>query len=1019
MKNKIQKITIVAISVIIVILMLLVKVMFEPVYADDSPNIQEGWYNNYEYTGNEQVFEVPKTGEYLLEVWGAQGGATREGIGGKGGYSYGKVFLNAGEKLYIQVGGNGLNHLGYNGGGMGEREKDNTYNYGGGASHIAINSGLLMHLENVNDKVLIVAGGGGGGERPNVSGGAGGGGNSDGQPGGAWEGYIDGEYFNYTEFVAEGGKQYEGGKYGNNYDNWSESKGMPGTFGKGGDAYDHQYALNNDYMENGFKDYGGGGGSGWYGGGGIDWAGGGGGGSGHLSDKLYECGGDNGVRYGDGYAKITFLKIAECQIKVKYLKYDPNNDIWNEINEDIYNRISVGSSFNVPNGNCPWGYHLDRKDIDIYYVTENKTINVYYYPNKVFLDVNGELDGIYSGELTGYGTFDLYISGNKVASNVDDYYNTELLYGQSFEIKNITANTGRSYSGVIEGSLSGYLTDNVNVRLRFRTKEYLQTTHHYLYNARTKEWEEWLIDYDDTLYGDKYVPVYQDPPDGYYGYYKSQETEVTITCDNDFYVYYYPKSFTLDVNGYLDGEYFGWIDGYGSFDIYINDTLVNQGVSDFYSTDLLYGQTYSIKNIIAYDGHKYNGVYNGYLEGNITDNTYVELSFETLSYTQTVNHYKWNAINSAWDYWTSVSENIKYGNVYVPQYKEAPTGYHTHSRSYDSGKVVTNEYTYGVYYYPNTYTITFDANGGNCEYITKEILFGGYVGSLPYAMREGCELKGWFVTPHLFINDANVDENVNEYTVYNQTENTTIYAGWKDITAPQIEIKPANQLSSDFEILWKNNPVNINVIVTDTGFAGIEKVLIESIDESKVLLERNYAGETMNDQINITIGNKEKFIYEGEYLWKIIVIDKAGNKSEKSFKTKLDYTPPVIMDIDGEFDSNGRLLTQTAYQYFDKDNFIWQKAFDEKESVNVVSGVKEITLSYISNPDLYIDDVKTPNIKSAPFEIKYDFNKNTDNEFGILLCAKDYAGNESVRVIVTTNGFNRMFRRVMPRENYD
>lgn len=121
----------------------------------------------FEYTGDYQTFTAPYTGYYNLEVWGAEGGGSRlsgntaSGIGGKGGYSSGVVRLQAGEKLYIYIGGqggsndNGIATGGYNGGGSGYGSGNSEPgNGGGGATDIRINGTTLYNR-------LIVAGGGG------------------------------------------------------------------------------------------------------------------------------------------------------------------------------------------------------------------------------------------------------------------------------------------------------------------------------------------------------------------------------------------------------------------------------------------------------------------------------------------------------------------------------------------------------------------------------------------------------------------------------------------------------------------------------------------------------------------------------------------------------------------------------------------------------------------------------------------------------------------------------------------
>lgn len=131
----------------------------------------------YTYSGSIQEFIVPVTGLYKLEVWGAKGGnSKRSGIGGSGGYSKGHTILKEGTQLYVVAGGGT-----YNGGGT--VVPGSEAGYGGGATHIALRTGLLSTLNNHLNDVLIIAGGGGGGgavaqsdiNRYNANGGAGGG----------------------------------------------------------------------------------------------------------------------------------------------------------------------------------------------------------------------------------------------------------------------------------------------------------------------------------------------------------------------------------------------------------------------------------------------------------------------------------------------------------------------------------------------------------------------------------------------------------------------------------------------------------------------------------------------------------------------------------------------------------------------------------------------------------------------------------------------------------------------------
>ena len=130
-----------------------------------------------------------------MEIWGAQGGNSfgyisetgetsepNQHAGGLGGYSSGNYTSLVGKNLYIVVGGSGKktsyrsysasvivepNGGGYNGGGSipetaPDQHGDCYCGGGGGATHIALASGLLENLSGELNSILLVAGGGGG-----------------------------------------------------------------------------------------------------------------------------------------------------------------------------------------------------------------------------------------------------------------------------------------------------------------------------------------------------------------------------------------------------------------------------------------------------------------------------------------------------------------------------------------------------------------------------------------------------------------------------------------------------------------------------------------------------------------------------------------------------------------------------------------------------------------------------------------------------------------------------------------
>ena len=254
----------------------------EKLEADDACYIDfvtNGETKEYDYTGNIEVFTAPTTSEYILEVWGSEGGSYNTTyIGGYGGYSTGIVSLTKGEKLYIVVGGKGTNNStletipgGYNGGGTGSGSANLVYSSsGGGATHISKASGLLNTLSNNISDIIIVAGGGGGTsfQTGPYSGNGGSGGGYTGNNG-------TNTQSNYV--YGSGGSQTAGGSSGGGSKVNNEDRGLKGSFGQGGNG----------------QHYSGGGGGGFYGGGASNQAGAGGGsgyiGNSLLSNKVMYC----------------------------------------------------------------------------------------------------------------------------------------------------------------------------------------------------------------------------------------------------------------------------------------------------------------------------------------------------------------------------------------------------------------------------------------------------------------------------------------------------------------------------------------------------------------------------------------------------------------------------------------------------------------------------------------------------------------------------------------------------------
>ena len=127
----------------------------------------------------------------------------------------------------------------------------------------------------------------------------------------------------------------------------------------------------------------------------------------------------------------------------------------------------------------------------------------------------------------------------------------------------------------------------------------------------------WSLDPGDVYYtinriGDATEVLYYCNRGAHNGYWK---------CGWAYIPYYY-----LDLNGYLDQNSVGNLDGYGCADVYVNGNKLGENVTDF-CRQFPGGSTYEIKNVRAYNGFTYKGVQSGSLSGEITGNVEVRLSF--------------------------------------------------------------------------------------------------------------------------------------------------------------------------------------------------------------------------------------------------------------------------------------------------------------------------------------------------------------------------------------------------------
>lgn len=139
-------------------------------------------------------------------------------------------------------------------------------------------------------------------------------------------------------------------------------------------------------------------------------------------------------------------------------------------------------------------------------------------------------------------------------------------------------------------------------------------------------------------------------------------------------------------------------------------------------------------------------------------------------YVQTVCHYRYEAHLGEWIKFASVSEQKVKGEAYTPAYMTPPEGYG--KDHIDGSYIVEGDRESGAYYTPVSYTLYFDANGGECKTGSKPVVYGEAYGELPTASRLGYRFQGWFTEPNGGKRTAGSDR-------YLVPEDSTLYAHWE------------------------------------------------------------------------------------------------------------------------------------------------------------------------------------------------------------------------------------------------
>ena len=210
---------------------------------------------------------------------------------------------------------------------------------------------------------------------------------------------------------------------------------------------------------------------------------------------------------------------------------------------------------------------------------------------------------------------------------------------------------------------------------------------------------------------------------------------------------------------------------------------------------------------------------------------------------------------------------------------------------YDNGQygITNNSLTLKAQWKTNTYTLTFNANGGSVSTNSKTVTYNSAVGDLPTATKSGYTFIGWFDSsykdhPLYFYSDLYPDLNTafgyNETSLYNhyayygivegrkisqyrstdiytETSGKTLYAGWVKSTL-------YNKILTDNPT--RSTRSSFNSVFTSVTTGTIYKATEKNVHNTSSTTVYYYAGNTTNNWVKFA-----------NFYWRIIRTNADGS----------------------------------------------------------------------------------------------------------------------------------------------
>ena len=502
-----------------------------------------------------------------------------------------------------------------------------------------------------------------------------------------------------------------------------------------------------------------------------------------------------------------------------------------------------------------------------------------------YLDVNGWLDGANSGNLSNYGTFDVYINGTRVADDVTDFYQ-QYSAGTTYKIDDIKSKGIHTYHGVHSGSLSGTIgSGNVSVCLNFRTNDNIGDR--FFAYVKAKDGKSVLFNQgDNNVVGclptnaagaiwlfertDKTNNIYKitSVTTGWsldvegngntsgtnvitYPYHGGTSQQWFVHEENGFILLGAAcTSCVLDLGGAVSGN---------SVNAYMNQELLNdwQWLKIEKTSADVYSIAFNPASLVINPGAS---------------------SELTITFTK-ADSTAFQLANSNLDVCGVSYVGIEHNDTrYIVKYNVNGTvaGSSTLTfKLFDSTKQnVLQSKSMTVTVVPKTCTVTFNPNGGSVGQTSKTVTIGSTYGNLPTPTRTGYTFAGWYTA-------VSGGTQVTSSTIVTATGNHTLYAHW--------------------------NPIRV------TGV---------TLNKTSLTLHHNGSGQTSEKLVATVIPSNAT---NQSVVWSssnsnIAKVDSSGNvtavsggtatitatTSDGGYKANCTVTIPAVLDINGYFNGEER-----------------------------------------------------------------------------------------------------------------